>query len=89
MNRKDRKDRLPVIADLAHGIQKFVKLLPLLHPHTVDKTIRNCERRKCVMTKYDMTAIRYLEPGFLPLARNRKAISVPTVDLVPVKMLPA
>lgn len=41
------------------------------------------------MTKYDMTAIRYLEPGFLPLARNRKAISVPTMDLVPVKMLPA
>nr|WP_275950582.1 hypothetical protein [Clostridium sp. MCC344] len=41
------------------------------------------------MTKYDMTAIRYLEPRFLPLARNRKAISVPTVDLVPVKMLPA
>ena len=46
MNRKDRKDRLPVIADLAHGIQKFVKLLPLLHPHTEYETIQEKERRK-------------------------------------------
>lgn len=29
------------------------------------------------MTKYDMTAIRYLEPGFLPLARNRKSYICP------------
>ena len=29
------------------------------------------------MTKYDMTAIRCLEPGFLPLARNRKSYICP------------
>jgi len=29
------------------------------------------------MTKYDMTAIRYLKPGFLPLARNRKSYICP------------
>lgn len=29
------------------------------------------------MTKYDMTAIRYLEHGFLPLARNRKSYICP------------
>lgn len=40
------------------------------------------------MTKYDMTAIRYLEPGFLPSARNRKSYICPTVDLVPEKMVP-
>lgn len=41
------------------------------------------------MTKYDMTAIRHLEPGFLPLRETEKVISVPTADPVPVKMVPA
>mgnify|MGYP006927568408 CR=1 FL=1 len=31
-----------------------------------------------------MTAIRHLEPGFLPLRETEKVISVPTADPVPV-----
>lgn len=41
------------------------------------------------MTKYDMTAIWYLEPGFYRWQGTEKDISVPTADPVPVKMVPA